>query len=208
MTPANLTRLSGVAGVLAGTLLAVANLLALLTSNPTSTPAQIVTTGYYKAQGLLSLLAVVMLLGALVGLYVRQSEAAGVLGLVAFLVAFVGTALVVGVYWTNAFITPVVARETPEAVGGSGSGWTFSVWNYYLGWVLFALSALRTKVFPRAAATLLLVGAVLVAFPTPRAFATAFEVAVGVAFALGVGWVSFSLLRPSGGPAEGSSRVR
>ncbi len=207
MTPSNLTRLSGAAGVLAAMLLAVTNLIALA-YDPASTPAQIVTTGYYAAQGLLFLLAVVMLLGALVGLYARQAQAAGVFGLVAFLVAFVGTALVVGVSWANAFITPFVARETPEAVGGSGIGWTLSLWIYSLGWVLFALSALRAKVFPRAAAALLLVGAVLRALPTPRAFPPAFEVAVGVVFALAVGWVSFSLLlRQSGVPAERPSRV-
>ena len=43
---------------------------------------------------------------ALVGLYARQAEAAGALGLVGFLAALVGAGLLAGLSWTLAFVVP------------------------------------------------------------------------------------------------------
>lgn len=50
-------------------------------------------TGVFFAQQILFLPGAVVLLGGLVGLYAKQSEAAGRLGFVGFLVAFLGAAL-------------------------------------------------------------------------------------------------------------------
>ena len=47
----------------------------------------------------LYMLGAVLLLGGLVALYVYQSEEAGILGVVGFVVAFLGTALAVGANW-------------------------------------------------------------------------------------------------------------
>jgi hypothetical protein len=55
-----------------------------------------VTTPSYAFSSLLYLLGGVLLQLGLVGLYIRQSGPLGILGLVAFLVAFLGTALAVG----------------------------------------------------------------------------------------------------------------
>ena len=49
---------------------------------------------------------------AAVGLYARQSESAGTLGLVGFLAALSGTGLLVGLIWANAFVAPTLAVET------------------------------------------------------------------------------------------------
>jgi hypothetical protein len=54
-------------------------------------------TGVFFAQQMLFLPGAVVLLGGLVGLYAKQSEAAGRLGFVGFLVAFLGTALPWGI---------------------------------------------------------------------------------------------------------------
>jgi hypothetical protein len=62
---------------------------------------------------LLELFGLALMLLALVGLYARQAEAAGPLGLVGFLAAFLGTGLLMGASWTNTFTPPVVAREAP-----------------------------------------------------------------------------------------------
>jgi hypothetical protein len=62
----------------------------------------------------LSLLAAILILFALVGLNLRQSEEVGVLGRLGFLVAFVGTALAVGLSWVIFFVAPSVAVEAPE----------------------------------------------------------------------------------------------
>jgi hypothetical protein len=53
----------------------------------------------------------VLLQIGLVGLYVRQSEAAGIFGLLGFVVAFLGTALAVGAIWSQLFIVPELVDE-------------------------------------------------------------------------------------------------
>jgi hypothetical protein len=50
-----------------------------------------------------------MLLVGLVGLYVCQSEAAGLLGLVGFLMSFSGNALIAGAVWEETFVVPWLA---------------------------------------------------------------------------------------------------
>jgi hypothetical protein len=87
--------------------------------------SEALTTGFYALQSVLTLLVSVLLLFALVGLHAHHSEAAGVLGLVSFLVAFLGTVLAVGANWSNAFFAPTVAIEAPGLfeAGLTGTGW-------------------------------------------------------------------------------------
>ena len=54
----------------------------------------------------LLLISVVLALLGLTGLYLRQAEAAGTFGLVAFLVAFVGTALWASIAFGFAYVVP------------------------------------------------------------------------------------------------------
>ncbi|HEX2098540.1 MAG TPA: hypothetical protein VHF46_05740 [Rubrobacteraceae bacterium] len=58
---------------------------------------------------MLTLLGTVMLLVGLVGLYVCQSETAGLLGLVGFLMSFSGNALIAGAVWVETFVVPWLA---------------------------------------------------------------------------------------------------
>ena len=67
------------------------------------------TTGTYAVVTVLTLLGTVLLLVGLVGLYVCQSETAGLLGLVGFLMSFLGNALVVGAVWEATFVVPWLA---------------------------------------------------------------------------------------------------
>lgn len=89
--------------------------------------------------GLLTLLAVSLLLLGLVGLYARQSAAAGTLGLVGFLVAFVGTLLLAGYWWLEAFAVPYAAEKAPALVAATPTGrllagGTVSFGVFALGW--------------------------------------------------------------------------
>jgi len=119
------------------------------------------------------LLGFLLLLGALIGLYVRQAEAAGALGLVGFLVAFLGTSLLIGGSWEEAFGTPTPAEVAPQAVSSEGPpewlvfGFIISGLLFSLGWVLFGVSTLRARVYRRAAAILLILGALLTLMPLP-----------------------------------------
>ena len=106
---------------------------------------------------------------ALVGYYVRLFATAGMLGLIGFLLAFVGTAMFVASGVFQCAVAPALAHSPatrqllePDGVllGGllgllfAGTGCTFA-----LGYLLFGICILRTRVFPGGAAVLLMLGA-------------------------------------------------
>jgi Na+-driven multidrug efflux pump len=136
----------------------------------------------------------------LVGLYARQSQAAGALGLVGFLVAFAGTVLVAGFVWASIFIAPAVATEAPEFLdAGPPPGLFLALITCALGWLLFGIAALRARVYPRRATILLIVGAVIFVLPLPL---TAIVLSVAVA------WLGFHLFTGSEGAAEAQPSPR
>ncbi len=198
MSPSNLVRLGGLAAIAGGALFVAAELLGLPTLNE-ETFSETVATTSYAVQQLLFLLGVVFVLLGLVGLYVRQSEGAGALGLVGFLVAFAGTVLVAGFIWASAFIAPALADTAPHVLdGGPPPGILPSIIAFGLGWLLFGVATLRAGVFPRAAAILLVVGAVVTVLPLP--FTT-------LVLDVAVAWLGFALFAERGAPAERPARV-
>jgi hypothetical protein len=165
MSSSNLIRWSGLGGVVGGVLLAAFELLesTLFSGQPESVSAVtsswiIIQVGYLVAFLLLTL--------ALVGLYALQVEQAGSLGLTAFLVALTGIVLMAGSQWGAAFLGPWIAEAAPELIDAEPAGITIfgyilSMLLVALGFLLFGLASLRTKVLPRGAAMLLMAGAVL-----------------------------------------------
>ncbi len=92
----------------------------------------------------------------------------GLLGLFGFVVAFSGTVMAVGGLWSNVFVASSLAHAlASEAVGlmaaappkALSAGFTLSYGLVAVGWFVFGLAALRVRVYPRAAAALLIVGA-------------------------------------------------
>ncbi len=73
----------------------------------------VATTASFVVETWLFLLGTLLVLFGLFGLYDRQSDAVGPLGVVGFLVAFLGTALAVGASWVAVFIDHLVAAEAP-----------------------------------------------------------------------------------------------
>jgi hypothetical protein len=73
-------------------------------------------TASYLTASSLRLLSTVLFLWALLALYNRQSIAAGTFGLRGFIVAFFGTALLVGNVWAEVFVWPTLARIAPNLV--------------------------------------------------------------------------------------------
>lgn len=187
MTSSNLIRWSGLAAILGGALLIVSDLLSLTLYSGSLSEAA--TTGSYLVDNGLRLLGAMLLLIGLVGLYAHQSETAGALGLVGFIVAFAGTSLMLGGIWTNTFVAPTVAVEAPEFLdagptGTLGFGFTLSLGLAALGWLLFGVATHRSRIYPRVAAALLVVGAVLTFAPLPG---------TGLVFGAAVIWLGFSL---------------
>lgn len=166
-----LIQLGGMAAVLSGALLIFSELLYLIVGLGQPS-AEAASSGPFVAQGLLFLSAGVLLLGGLIGLYPRHLEDVGTLGLAGFLIAFVGTALTTGALWDSAFVLPALAQEAPALVESEPLTLVFlggivSFGLLALGWLLFGVAILRSRVYPRTVAILLVVGAVLAFFPLP-----------------------------------------
>ena len=119
-------------------------------------------TASYLASAGLRLLSTVLFLWALLALHNRQSLATGALGLWGFVVAFFGTALLVGSVWTEVFVYPTLARVAPTVFTGQSAeassliiGKNLSAYLFAIGIVLFGLATLKAGVYPRWAAALL-----------------------------------------------------
>ena len=189
--------MAGLAAVLSAVLSVIGDLLRLFVDVESSETA---TTTPYTLVFLLYLLGAVLLLLGLVGLYASQSEAAGVLGLVGFLAAFLATALLVRVLWFELFITPSLATRAPglaEAELGL-AGFILVFLLGIVGWLLFGVATLRTRTYPRWAAVLLMVGAVVAFVPIPLA---------GIVFSVAIAWLGFVLFTGASASAEQPTRV-
>jgi hypothetical protein len=139
-----LIRWSGMAALLGGALFIGAILVTLLSTlllfGP-SGPSGLAAAAFYT-QSVLLLIGESLLVLGLVGLYVRQSEEAGIVGFISFLVAFFGLALgLANVSWS-------------DLLGA-------------FGWALFGAASLQAGIYPRPAAILLVIGAIAAGLLTP-----------------------------------------
>ena len=176
MSAATLIRWDGLAAVVAAALRMALDVLTFLSD----------VSSRGVAPAAVTVVELVLLSIGLVALYAHQSEATGILGLVGFLMAYVGT--VVGL------LTVVV----PMLI----------VWIALLlltGWALFGIASLRAQVYPRAAAIILIIGAVLSGVATAlirsgmivvgRAAALTATGVPDLIFIVAIGWLGFSLFR-------------
>ncbi|HZB84645.1 MAG TPA: hypothetical protein VE288_17560 [Rubrobacteraceae bacterium] len=138
------------------------------------------------ASAVVGQIAGAVLLFGLVGLYFRRSEELGIAGLIGFLLAFFCTAYTLaGNVWAN-----LLAE---------------------LGWALFGIACLQARVYPRAAAILLVVGALLSAvflallLGQLRGVLGYLAVAASIVFDVAVVWLGFNLFM---GRSEERSPVR
>ncbi len=200
MSSSDLARWGGLAAMVAGVLLLVAELLELLPAFDDLLFSELALTGLFAFQNTLYLLGLILLSVGLVGLYARQSETAGPLGLVGFLVALVGTVFFTGFFWANLFVAPALAVGAPEFLdqGGRFPGFRLSLLIYAVGWLLFGLASLNARVYPRAAVIALILGAALDLFGAPLS-----GLVIDAAFV----WLGFSLFSGRSSSAEQAPRV-
>jgi hypothetical protein len=176
------------------TSLAAAGLILLSQISQLAIPLAMPESFWIATQSLrmgLALAAMFALLVALIGLYSRQSAAAGRLGLAGFATAILGTMLVAGDWWYEAFIGPALREGAPAllttAPGGSillGAAMTGGA--FAAGWTLFGLATIRAGVFPRRTAVLL----TLAGLAGPLAVIPPFQIPL----ALAVGWMGLWLV--------------
>ena len=207
MSASALIRWGALAAILGGVLLVISDLWGLLMegiggNQPFSEVAR--TASFAITQGL-SLLAAVMILFALVGLNIRHSEEMGVLGGLGFVLAFFGTALVVGLSWALFFVAPSVAVEAPQfldteqVAGPLNAGFILTSLLLAVGWALFGIALLLARSYPRWVAVVLIVAALIQFLPFPG---------TGLVFGVAVALVGFFALAGGRMSAEEPSRVR
>jgi hypothetical protein len=191
-----LIRLAGVSAALGGVLLLATDVFGWfvvpLQQSSALTPPE--ARGFWPV---VFLLALVLTLGGLVGLYARQAVSAGVLGLVGFAAAFSGMALSVGIAWL-----PFPAPSLALAASGIGAVATWvGLVLAFAGWALFGVASMRAGVFPGMAAMVLLVGAVL-------SFLTFVGLPGTLVLDVAIVWMGLALLSGRAAPAVRPARAR
>lgn len=171
MSAASLMRLAGLSAMVAGLCFLVIGMF-----HPVNEPSAVNAT-WVNVHIAATALGFFGLFG-MAGLYARQVEESGWLGLAGFLLFTVWMTLVCGFSFVEAFILPKLATESPAFIAGwmgmfSGApsavdlGILPMLWNisgpmFILGPVLFGIATFRARVFPRWAGALLAFNAVLV----------------------------------------------
>ena len=209
MSSSDLIRRCGLAAVMAGVLFVATDLLDL-TFEPAAGPVGFGTETFGEPnpgallvlQSALTLLAGVLLLFGLIGLYARRLEDLGILGLFGFVAAFSGTVMAVGSFWSNVFVAPSLAEALAREPSGLmdaaspralSAGFRLSYGLVAAGWFVLGLAALWNRVYPRAAAALLMAGAALTWLPFPL---------TGVTFGVAVAWLGYVLYSADQAPAR------
>lgn len=210
MITRTLSRSAGVAAMAAGLIFA-----GIQPIHPLDVLASVTTTHWAIIQSLKTAMCVLGLIGV-TGLYLRQANAAGWLGLAGYLLFSFFFAHTLPLAYTEAFILPLLAAPAPtfvEGVLGIFNGHPVETnlgalpllyalsggLGYVLGGLLFGIATLRAGVLPRWAAGLLAVGALapFVLAMLPHPLDRSFAVPTGVALV----WLGYALWSERGAQA-------
>jgi hypothetical protein len=204
MSSRTLFRLAGIALLLAGVFQAVGTALHPDDSSPTRYFADPRWAPAHVALALSFLLAIF----GFVGLYLRQRVETGALGLVGFVLAVAGCALLVADTLAEAFLLPVIAANQPPRpladwldlsgpLAGAVVVSLVSLLTYTAGFVLLGIATERAGVFPRRAGALLAVAAILSngEFFGPVGFIT--YVGAGILLGVTLAWLGTALWQTS-----------
>jgi hypothetical protein len=169
-----------------------------------------VTTARWAIVHYLSIVMDILAMLGIAGLYARQVEKSGWLGLAGYLLFSGFWAFSVALHFIEAFISPVVANVAPKFVEGllgmvaghanefnlgalpTVYGLLIGVVGYVLGGLLFGIATFRARVLPRWAGGLLALGTllpVLMSSVVHHPFDRLFAVPVGLALA----WLGYAL---------------
>ena len=198
-----LMRLAGFSAMLAGLSIAVIGMF-----HPANEPAYVTTSTWIIVHIFATSLGFFGVLG-LAGLYARQVEKAGWLGLIGFLL-FSGWMTLVGFFsFIEAAVMPHLASQFPPFVTGFlgmlngipsevNLGVLPTMWNIsnpmlILGSLLFAIATFRARILPRWAAGLLALGTLMI--PVGALLPTELQAKIiMIPMGLGLIWMGYALL--------------
>lgn len=218
MTTSALMRLAGVSAMAAGIIFA-----GIQPIHPPDFLPSVTTTAWATIMPVKLLMCLLFLLG-FTGLYARQVEETGWLGLAGFLMLSVTWVLQAAFIFAETFILPVLVVPSPQFVesflgivngfpGEMNIGTLPAVYGlagllYMLGGLLFGIATFRAAILPRWAAGLLAVAAVVTpaAALLPHAIQRFAGIPVGIAVAL-LGYTLFSERRVKSSEAVPDQRT-
>jgi hypothetical protein len=181
---------------LAGVLYAVGALL-----HPVGESLAAVSSPNWVPAHLVYWVSVLLLHLGLVGLYARQAEQTGRLGLVGFVLAFMGTALVGSILVFASTILPLIAAEAQAIFDRAARPPDFLlpvfILGFGLGWILLGVATMRAGMLPRWSGLLLIIGVTLFmiseAAPFEATLAHTLVTAGDILFGLGLMWIGYAL---------------
>lgn len=164
MRTSALIRWGGLAALVAS-IISIAIEIALLVALGNQTYSVAARTTEWSILYSLRLIATMLLMLGLVAFFARQSQKMGTFGVVAFVIAAIGTMLVSGFAWALTFIFPAIAEAVPEFIDALAAapsvGVVLTLFLVTVGWLLFGIASLRAKVLPAAATWVVIVGSFL-----------------------------------------------
>ena len=201
ITASSLIRWAGLSALVAGICFVVLGLL-----HPPNVLSSVTTPRWTIVHSLAIAMSVFVLLG-ITGLYARQVEAAGWLGLAGYLVWSLFWVLALPFTFVEAFILPLLATEAPTFaedflviitrstgemnVGVLAALWPLSTVLLLLGGLVFGIATFRAGILSRWAAGLLAVGCVF--SPAAALLPPAIQPLVTVPIGLGLAWLGYAL---------------
>jgi hypothetical protein len=204
ITASKLIRLTGLAAMAAGIIFAVIQPI-----HPPDVLASVTTSAWAIITAFKFAMCFFFLLG-IAGLYARQVEESGWLGLAGYLVFSLSWAVQSGFVFIEVFVLPVLASAAPQFVetllgvvngqpGSMNIGALPAVYNllvgipYMLGGVLFGIAMFRARVLPRLPAALL--AAIALLTPAAAMLPHAVQrIAAGIPMGIVMAWLGFALL--------------
>lgn len=201
ITESKLMRLAGLSALLAGLCYVLVGLF-----HPPNAFASVTTTTWVIVHILACAMCFFALLG-LTGIYARQAEKSGWLGLVGFVMLSLWFAIVLGYSFIEVFILPSFATALPAFVnswmgmlnstasemnlGVLPTLWTLAGPLYLLGGLLFGIATFRAGLLPRWAGVLLAAGTILA--PVAAFLPLDLQPKIAVPVGLALVWLGYAL---------------